>query len=137
MDSSIIILFIGLALIITGLMIRRKLAGLHEGGREAEGVVNDFERDGDNRFPVVRFQTPDKKWITAKSNMSYLPTSLEKGAKVRLVYNPDNPENFYILSRWTTVMPKIFLILGVLMTIAGILMLIGISEEAEHFIPAT
>ena len=75
-------------------------------GIKAEGVVFDFERNasiqfgGDDTFsnnppyPVIRFVTSSGEWITEKYSIA--SNIYEKGQKVEVIYDPDNPKEFII-----------------------------------------
>ena len=46
-------------------------------------------------FPVVRFLTEDKEWVTKKLDVGYNPP-LEEGSRLKIIYDPDDPEYLQI-----------------------------------------
>jgi len=85
-------------------------------GAEAEGVIFDLVQSGGSAgnitYPIVRFVTDQKEWITEKSMIGAIPGMYKKGAKVIVVYEIDSPNNFFIKDKLTYIVPAIILIIG-------------------------
>ncbi len=116
----IIPLGLGLVFIIAYFVKSYSVDNLLKNGVEVEGVIFDVEWESTEStfsssnaqasYPVVRFVTNEGTWITKKSNQSGI--LIKQGQKIKLKYNPENPENFIITSgqfKWTS---YIFLVAG-------------------------
>ena len=117
----------------------KKLAVLKETGLPAEGVVVRMEREsggmsftltgsssdgGSNgKYPVVRFLTTDKEWITARS--SHAVHSLYKeGEMVKVYYDKQDPAEFMIESRLNKIIYPAFQAVGIVLMLAGVIVFI-------------
>ncbi len=100
----IIPLGLGLVFIIAYFVKSYSVDNLLKNGVEVEGVIFDVEWESTEStfsssnaqasYPVVRFVTNEGTWITKKSNQSGI--LIKQGQKIKLKYNPENPENFII-----------------------------------------
>ncbi|HWB26027.1 MAG TPA: DUF3592 domain-containing protein [Chitinophagaceae bacterium] len=117
-----LITVIGAAIIIAAYIRSRRYDRLLKTGKEAEGVVFDFENsrnaDGDiSSYPVVRFVTDKRQWITKTADVSI--SYLKQGDKLSVIYNPLNPGDFTIKSTTVAIFPVILAITGALLLVGG------------------
>ena len=128
--ESYILLMVGLVFFYWGIILRRSTGRLLKSGKVAEGVVFDFAdsemTNSQVRYPVIRFVTSDQKWITEKSSTSGFP-ALQKGQKVSVLYNPDNPKEFIIRTKMTRFTPYLIFILATMLLVAGIFQILHIQ----------
>ena len=119
-------LAIGLVSIFLFLRISHKMANFNKTGLDAEGVIFEIEWEHNTvgkhsasaSYPVIRFVTNDGLWITKRYHQSGI--LIRQGQKVRVKYNPENPEDFVITSgqfRWSA---YIFLVSGIVALIIAI-----------------
>jgi hypothetical protein len=94
---------VGVFFVIHARQMDRKVERLRRSGRRASAVVVDYEyrRDkDDNRvpYPLVRFQTPDGRLVTAETDLggSVVPAL---GDRVDVLYDPSRPEEAHIDSQ--------------------------------------
>jgi hypothetical protein len=111
------------------LLIRKKIK---KTGIEVEGVIFDtelFSNPGASSisFPIVRFVTEDKLWITKASGIGVIPGTYKKGKKIKIVYEKALPENFYIKDWMTDSIPVIMIIGGAFLIGFAIFQLINIK----------
>lgn len=126
-----LLFFIGTALLLYSLFYQFKSDDLLKTGILAEGTVfaideiNTIENHKKHYQDVtIRFLTADNEWITAKYNtdlqISY-PGQYFSGETVSIKYNPENPQDFIILSKQSHTFAKLFFaIIGVVLMIYGI-----------------
>ncbi|WP_420317009.1 DUF3592 domain-containing protein [Ekhidna sp.] len=102
MSTEIIISLISGGTIILGVYWWRKGNHLILNGKKVDALVyaNRHQYHPTNNkiglyFPVVRFLTEEKEWITKKLEIGYNPP-LEEGSKIKIIYDPDNPEYLQI-----------------------------------------
>ncbi len=122
--EAIIMIAISLVLFYAAFAFRQKAKNLSGKGIEAEGVVFDIV-EGDTtrslgRYPVIRFLTSQKEWITQEYNIGISPNLFKKGQKVSVLYNPDDPKEFIIKSASTTVVPIVAIILALILLGIGL-----------------
>jgi hypothetical protein len=122
--EGIIFFLIGAVCLYLAFKIRLKEKKISRNGLHAEGIVIDFVVDNMTKdlvlqFPVVRFVTLKEESITERYDIT-APSLLNKGQKVDIVYNPDNPKEFYINTKATTKAPKVLTILGIACIALGI-----------------
>src|SRR5580698_8963320 len=94
--EGIIFFLIGAVCLYLAFKIRLKEKKISRNGLHAEGIVIDFVVDNMTKdlvlqFPVVRFVTLKEESITERYDIT-APSLLNKGQKVDIVYNPDNPK---------------------------------------------
>jgi hypothetical protein len=126
MDIYLIISFASLIPMIVGVKHWEKGNNLISTGEKSEAVVfkNNFRRtgrDGGMYYPVVRFLTKDKEWITKELSIGQTP-AMQEGSKIKVIYDPDIPTEVEIDSTFRLeVLPRIFVAIGIIMFIIGIL----------------
>jgi hypothetical protein len=120
MITAIILFAIGMGLLYTTYAVSKKYDTLLKNGERAEGIIFDFEGGGPDNpdMPVIRFVTAQQEWITKASNIS-LP-HLKKGAKVTVLYDPQNPSNFVVKSSFSYLMVSLLAIAGIAAILAGV-----------------
>ena len=93
-------------------------------GKPSQGIVFKLEQKGRNYHPVIRFQTDKQEWITHVTDFGSSPSVYQEGEKVKVMYDPNHPENMMIhdrKSRWLTLL---FLIIGSGLLTTGIYQLL-------------
>lgn len=100
--GTIMPLIIGVVLVLYSVHSKRKISKLKRSGLEAEGIIFDLSSGGreSNDTVVVRFVTKDNVWITKEPSTYFSQSGLNlirKGDKVKVFYNPDNPDDFVII----------------------------------------
>lgn len=126
MSAPVIILLISAAFIIVGAVLWQKGNYLLKHGKKTTAMVytNNFSRDrdgGGTYMPVVRFLTDKDEWITHELSIGYSP-ALPEGTKLEVLYDPDEPTNVEInSSTQLEILPRLFVLLGVLGFIFGTL----------------
>lgn len=101
---------------------RRKLL---KTGVRVEGIVFriEYERSIDNKggtyYPVIRFVTAEKEWVTEQYGIGSSPSAYNEGDKVNVVYDTADIKHF-IIDNWQTKL------LGPALVIIGVLLIIGV-----------
>ena len=100
-------------------------------GIEVEGVIFDIapSNNVDSRayYPLIRFVTAKKEWITEEYGISTMLGGFKKGQKVTVIYNSDNPKEFFVKSPITSLVPIIVLILAIIILAIGVYKLLHIQ----------
>lgn len=128
----------GVFFIIFGFYKGRQIHDLFTKGIKAEGVVfsiekpydnfisisdsNDFNNSSTNSYPVIRYVTQDKEWITQKYAMGSNPCMYNEGDKVTVYYDPNETSTFVIDSKLTRLAQPLLTIVGCLLLIAAIVL---------------
>jgi len=127
MNQYIIMIAVSVVLIVTALYLLMKMTRLAKTGIKAEGVVFDLEISDSNsnmgtlgkvRYPVIRFLTSDNKWITETYKLGSTAGLYKKGAKITVIYNPENPREFSIDNRSSRILLVVLACVG-----AGLLLI--------------
>jgi len=112
---------LGLVFTVIGYFSRSKTQKIMKSGVRVEGVVFSTERDIElgsqgsitsSVYPIIRFVTAEKEWVTQKYNITSFPR-YEEGDKVTVIYNPENITEF-ILDDFSTKAVGYFFWLGIL-----------------------
>ena len=97
-QTAVIPIILGLALIIGGYTLLRKLDKMKQNGELVEGIIFSFDGSssysGNDSGPVIRFVTKEGVWVTKEYSEGISHSFMKSGQKVRVIYDPDNPENF-------------------------------------------
>jgi len=125
----IVFLVVGTVAIYVALQLMDKRKVLVQDGVETDGIINGFETtNGINNmsasYPIIRFQTKEKKLIEQKASIAPPRFLLKEGQKVIVIYNPDNPTEYIFkttfdfskISYVILVFGVVFLLLGLWMT---------------------
>ena len=126
-----LILFVaGLAAILYALFQTKENEEWLSQAKTAEGIIFSQHSDGRgddtlNNIITVRFVTEELEWITAtvKQQMAiYYTGQYKEGEKVQLMYNPQNPQQFKLLTKQNPVLAKtVFIIIGLLLMAIALL----------------
>jgi hypothetical protein len=128
--NDVLLMIIPAVFIVIGVVFWRRASYLQENGKKADATIIDsvFERSGDggSYYPVVRFLTDKQQWVVKQLDVGYnFPK--KKGTRVEVVYDPEEPTNVLINSVYVlAIMPRVFVCIGVVGFILGILVYLGI-----------
>ena len=130
--DELILLTGGAFLAVWGFAKMNERSKLRANGVKVEGVVFDMERDpaltisigtdsGSNRsyYPIVRFVTADKEWVTQKYDIGSYPAAYDIGDKVNIIYDTGDPKHF-IIDDWFSKLT------WPIVAAAGVLMILGV-----------
>ncbi|UII22297.1 DUF3592 domain-containing protein [Fulvivirga ligni] len=125
MNQDLIMIIISMGFIVAGAKLWEKSSHLLANGRKTNAVIfkNEYRRssDGGMYYPVVRFLTADKEWITKELDIGYLPAKQE-GTKLDVVYDPEDPQTVEIHGSFQLhLLPKVFFLFGIILLIVGVL----------------
>jgi uncharacterized protein DUF3592 len=131
MIDFLIIILVGVILIMLSLYFTFQFRIIKKKGVQVDGIIFDLEPSSSGSirttYPVVRFLTKEQEWITLTSKIGVVPGVYKKGAKVSIIYEPENPQNFLINSKFTTTVPSIILLIGILVVAIGFILLLDIQ----------
>ncbi len=85
-------LIFGAVFIFAGITQKKKWKYLFKNGIKVKGIV--YKLHGE--FPVVRFTTLEKEWITKELRNGTGLEWLNEGDEIEVIYNPNNPEEVEI-----------------------------------------
>jgi len=137
MDSSLLLIFISLISLLLGVKFWQTGNSLIENGKKAEAIIfkNNFKGAGYQRglyFPVVRFLTEKKEWITQELSVGQNPP-MEEGKRVTVIYDPEDPTTVDIHSTFRLeILPKILVVLGIFGIVSGFLVYLEIIELSSN-----
>lgn len=125
MATSIILILIGLAFIGIAINTFLEFKRISKTGIQTEGIIFDTKNtDTQNStitYPVIRFLTTKNEWITEAYKIGLIPGLYKKGARVTIIYIPDNPHKFFIKSTYSYLVPAILSIVAMLLITFGAL----------------
>ena len=126
MLTSLILILISILIIIVACLLLSNIKRIAAEGVDVEGIIFDKEQSIDNSgfYPVVRFVTEYDEWITEPSKISVLAWNYKVGSKVSVVYQKNNPKNFFIKDSSTYVVPWIMIGMSICMLIGGLISLL-------------
>lgn len=112
LKSEIILLIISGGLLAIGVYIWHRGNHLLMHGKRTKAIVFKNNRVAGLYYPVVRFLTEDKQWITQELPMGYRPP-LEEGLELEVRYDPDEPTTVEIDSiHQLAIIPRLLVIIG-------------------------
>jgi len=133
--DELIMLTGGAFLAVWGFAKMNERSNLLAKGVKVEGIVFDMEdgwdattvfNDSDNirasrtlYYPVIRFVTAEKEWVTKKYKMGSNPAAYDVGDKVKVVYDPADIEHF-IIDDWGSVLT------WPIVAAVGVLLILGV-----------
>lgn len=128
MAIEIVIAVIAGGLILFGVHLWLKGNHLVLHGEKTEGFVFANVYKGDPLknsrgvyFPVVRFVTKQDEWITKQYEIGYNPP-LKEGKKLKIIYDPEDPEYYQIDNRFLLeILPRILVAIGLIEMILSLL----------------
>lgn len=96
----IILPIFGVVFLLIAFIFIFKLKKMTKNGIRTEGIIFDIEvrKNSRNPYPVIRFQTIGNVVITKVPDFYSLPGYPKKGDKVKVIYNPDDPNDFIVES---------------------------------------
>lgn len=116
------VMVVGVSFLVVALIRLQQRARLNKIGIVTEGVVIRVEYEGHRKpcyYPVVRFLTPQQKWVTARYNVGTNPSSFTEGETVQLRFDPVDPTCFTITSSYTNSLYWLFVLFGAGLIIYG------------------
>jgi len=123
----------GVLSFIIGLIKYRTYKRLTKSGTQTEGIIVDLieERDdGTSHFwPVVKFKNVNQFWVTIKADISVNSYSkYKKGDLVSILFDENNPEKFIINDGQYINGIYVFIIIGLIFLVYGLLVLFFKTE---------
>lgn len=129
MIPDIILLVLAILFLFTGVRLWQKGDHLLLNGKTADAII--FSNNRNNKgmhYPVVRFLTHNKEWITKELSIGYNPAKKE-GTKIRVIYDPNDTSVVEIHSRFQLeILPRIFVVMGLFGFILGIFEIFEITD---------
>jgi hypothetical protein len=126
----IIVILIGLVFLAITRTTLDKVSHIKKNGRAIDGIIFDFQNNPNfsinYKYPVVRFLTIENQWFTERSNFAGFNGVYKKGQKIKIVYEKNNPKNFYIDSGYSFLLAYGLLVIGILLIVYGGMSLVGI-----------
>jgi hypothetical protein len=113
--------------IVLGTALLRKSRDLRKRGKVATAVIIENvgktgSRTGMYYYPIVRFATESKEFVTHEMITGYNPAKPE-GTEVEILYDPLDPKKAAVNSKFEmNVLPKIMIALGSLFMLIAIMM---------------
>lgn len=137
--EGLILIGVGFAFFLIIKNVQRKISRIDAIGKSVNGVIFSHESTIDSVsnnaifYPVVRFTTTSKEWITAKSQISVMPGIYKNGQTVQIIYDPEKPTSFYIKERYTQIVLRVAGAFSLCLICIGLYLLIFI-EKPERFL---
>ena len=133
--DELILLAGGAFLTVFGIGKLNERGKLIESGVKVEGVVFDIETSWDAEpdarsttyYPVIRFVTTDKEWITEKYDIGSNPSVYSVGDKVTVIYDTTDYNHFLIDNTQTKLLGPALIAVGTLL-ILGVIMYFFINQ---------
>ncbi|RFZ94069.1 DUF3592 domain-containing protein [Mucilaginibacter conchicola] len=128
--NQLIILMAGLIFLLAGYFNLKRKRFLYDKGIGAEGVVISIERNDGfrfgknadiNWFVTIRYLTNDKLWITKRYDELNETLPFTEGDKVKIIYDPADPEEFILDNSSSKYGPLVFTTIGILMIAGSVL----------------
>ena len=133
MDPELIIIFGAMIFLFVGWKLWQKGSDLLIHGKKSKAVVfkNNYKAIGSEPgmyYPVVRFLTDDKEWITQELDIGQSPAKPE-GTKLEVIYDPDDPTIVEINSSFRLeILPRLLVAIGCTGVVLGLLSYLDIIE---------
>lgn len=129
MDTAWIIVIASTIFLLVGTLMWQQSIRLAASGKRCIGTIisNNFKygKDGGYYYPVVRFVTDDKTWITKELNVGLQPAKQE-GARIKIIYNPEDPYDFQLDSFFLLhIIPRFLVAAGITGIVYGLMMYLG------------
>jgi hypothetical protein len=129
MTDAFIIIAAGIIFLAIGMStLSKKKKRLLREGEETEGEVSEIvEASGDDvteYFPVIRFITAKNEIIEKVVPDLMISGVVEEGVKLRILYNPQQPDDFLVKSNRSIWMSRILSALGIIAVLAGTYLLL-------------
>lgn len=129
MDTAWIIVIASTIFLVVGTLMWQQTNRLAASGKRCIGTIisNNYkcDKDGGYYYPVVRFVTDNKTWITQELNVGFQPAKKE-GAKIKIIYNPEDPNDFQLDSIFLLhIIPRLLVAVGITGIAYGLMMYLG------------
>ncbi|QEC79634.1 DUF3592 domain-containing protein [Mucilaginibacter ginsenosidivorax] len=128
--DELILLAGGTFLIVWGIGKINERRKLLKSGLKVDGVVFKLEErlsSGTDRmllyYPVIRYVTLDKNWITEEYAVGSNPSAYKEGDVVKIIYDPADYKHFIIDNFLSKVLGWVLALIGVVI-LAGVLITI-------------
>jgi Protein of unknown function (DUF3592) len=130
-----IFILLGLACFATSVFATTSYKKLNQSGLSAEGIIYKLELDNSSTGSTgysgklkdkitVRFLTSDNVWVTGEAKSQFLISftgQYKEGAPVKIKYNPDQPEEFILVTRQSEITGRLMIIVvGILFITVGL-----------------
>lgn len=97
----------------------KKISTIKKKGVSADGIIFDLTSTANTsmkfQLPIIRFLTKEETWVTEEAKIGLPYGIYKKGQKVKVLYNRDQPKEFFIVSLVTLVILYGFLIVGIIL----------------------
>jgi hypothetical protein len=124
MNTDLTILFGSTIFLAVGIGLWRKGNQLIGNGKKAKGIIfkNNYSFiDGGLYYPVIRFLTDKKEWITQELDVGY-KIAKDEGTEIEILYDMDDPTNIQVNSNFElAILPRLFVAIGLFGFIIGVL----------------
>ena len=112
----------GVALVVFGNYKRTERNTLLFSGIRTDGVVFRIEQGIEQRgtmyyYPIVRYTTMEKEWITQKYTVGSTFSSYKEGDKVSIIYDSADNKKFIIDDTGTKLLGPVLMIVGCVLII--------------------
>lgn len=125
-DAEWMVLIISTVVLVVGASFWLQSVRLRSNGIKCLGIIvkNNYEssRNGGLYYPVIRFVTEEKIWITKQLNVGTKP-AMREGKQVKIIYNADDPYDFQLDSFFLLdILPRLLVALGITGIAYGLMM---------------
>jgi hypothetical protein len=80
-------------------------------------MENDYSGSGGGYYPVIRYVTLEKEWVTKKYDIGSSPPAFKEGETVKVIYSPDNHQQFTIDNWHSNLLAPVFIDVGMALMI--------------------
>jgi hypothetical protein len=119
-----LISIIGILLFYASIKFLFKIKKLLRIGIDVEGtVIETIKSDNNNSFvsyPLIKFNTQKNENVISQYNIGTFLNFFKKNQKVRVIYNTQNPQDFFIKSPISFLFPTIALFISLFLIYLGI-----------------
>lgn len=122
--DELLLLAGGTFLVVLGIGKLNERRKLLKNGAKVEGIVFSLEEEwgvGKERsklyYPVIRFVTIEKEWVTKRYGTGTNPTAYNEGDRVIVIYDKVDNEHFIIDNITTKLLGPVCVIIGILLMI--------------------
>jgi hypothetical protein len=128
-----VLFVIGLAILLIGIARSNEKRRLLRSGIRVNGtvfqVVNDGHSNSTTYYPVVRFLTKEKDWVTERYKIGANQWSYKEGQDVKVIYDPLNPGKFLLDDVRSKALSPVFIYGGALLIVIAIgLLVLGLRS---------
>ncbi|GAA3958252.1 DUF3592 domain-containing protein [Mucilaginibacter dorajii] len=95
-------------------------------GVKVDGVVMENEYDGEGRdvgtyYPVIRYITLEKEWVTKRYEIGSSPPAFKERETVKVIYSLEDHEYFMIDNWHSKLLGPVFIIVGLTLIISVVI----------------